>query len=244
MKVHAILPVYNESKSAYDLIAAYAKLAQRSPYAIRLLVINDTSRDDSESWILKAKADFPQLDLVYEAHPENRGLTGALNTGLGLLGPMSPDDVVVTMDGDNTHNPMLIPAMVSKIEEGADIVIASRYCEQSRTAGLALGRVLLSHGARFLYGLRWRLHGVRDYTCLFRAYRQSVIARMLGRYKPANCLTEQGFACAGELLCKAASESDVIVEVPLILRYDRKVGASNMNVLKTAFNTLKMLARR
>ena len=36
------------------------------------------------------------------------------------------DDVVVTMDADNTHPPELIPPMRARLTSGCDIVIASR----------------------------------------------------------------------------------------------------------------------
>jgi dolichol-phosphate mannosyltransferase len=139
---------------------------------------------------------------------------------------------------------MLIRAMLDKMDEGADLVIASRYCEQSRITGLSLFRLCLSWGARYAYALRWNLAGVRDYTCNFRAYRGATMRAFLCKTGPAPYLLQQGFACAGELLRGTAAQAAITVEVPMILRYDNKFEESNMRVMKTIWNTLSMLVRR
>lgn len=89
------------------------------------------------------------------------------------------------MDDDNTHNPWLIPDMLRKIRQGADIVVASRYCEGSRIHGLTRGRRVLSYVAGWLYRLRWRLPGVKDYTCLYRMYRGAVLLPLLRESGPS-----------------------------------------------------------
>lgn len=243
MKIIAILPVYNEGRSIHDLILGYGKLAEKVSAPIRLIVVNDCSADDSERWIEEARAKVPLLQLDYIRHPKNMGLGGALNTGLAALGDLEDDDVVVTMDGDNTHNPLLIRQMLDKMDEGADLVIASRYCEQSRITGLSFFRLMLSWAARYIYALRWNLPGVRDYTCNFRAYRGAVMREFLRKTGPAPYLLQQGFACAGELLRGTSAVASIAVEVPMILRYDNKFEQSNMRVMKTILNTLSMLAR-
>jgi len=70
---------------------------------------------------------FPRLRQVIQ-HPRNMGLAAALRTGLTHIASLAqPDDVIVTMDADNTHNPGLIPCMMQRINEGFDVVIASRF---------------------------------------------------------------------------------------------------------------------
>ncbi|MBI4800510.1 MAG: glycosyltransferase family 2 protein [Desulfarculus sp.] len=242
-KLYVILPVYNEGQSIHGLLAVYARLLPGLSLGHQVLVIDDHSQDDSPYWIDRAAREFEALNLTCLRHPANQGLHGVLNTGLGLLaGVLRPQDLLVTMDGDNTHNPHLIKEMLAKVEQGADVVIASRYCEASRISGLSRARVVLSWGAGLLYRLRWRIPGVKDYTCLFRLYRGEAVLPLLREGGPVY-LREQGFTCSSELLRRLAAPGLVCVEVPMILRYANKLGASNMKVLGTVMKTLRMLAR-
>ena len=144
-KLYIILPVYNEGQSIYHLLEAYSRLLPSLGLPHQILVIDDHSQDDSPAWIARAASEFSGLNLHTLRHPVNQGLHGVLNTGLGLLEGLGPDDLLLTMDGDNTHNPFLLKEMLPKIEQGADIVIASRYCEASRISGLTRARVILSY---------------------------------------------------------------------------------------------------
>lgn len=243
-KLYILLPVYNEGQSIYDLLAAYARLLPELGLEHQVLVIDDGSQDDSPYWIDRAAREFSGLNLACHRHDPNQGLHGVLNTGLGLLADqLGHDDLLVTMDGDNTHNPFLIKEMLAKVEQGADVVLASRYCPGSRISGLSLGRIILSYVAGWLYRLRWRIPGVRDYTCLFRMYRGSMVLPRLQKQGPAY-LRERGFTCSAELLRLVAAPGVVCVEVPMILRYANKVGASNMRVLRTVLKTLRMLVKQ
>jgi dolichol-phosphate mannosyltransferase len=60
------------------------------------------------------------------------GLAGAVIDGLQECGAGH----VAVMDGDLQHPPELLPALLRELTVGADIAIASRYCEGGRTEGL------------------------------------------------------------------------------------------------------------
>ena len=47
-----------------------------------------------------------------------------------------------------------------------------------------------------------------------------------------------------DILLKIREYNPIITEVPLILRYDQKQGASKMKVLRTVGDTLKLVVRR
>lgn len=240
-KIVVILPVYNEGESIYNLLENYNNFFSLNKIdSYTLLVINDCSKDNTETYINKAIDNFKNI--IYYKHEKNRGLSGALTTGFNELKKLKSYDVVITMDGDNTHNPFLIREMLDKIEEGADIVIASRYLEQSRIYGLSKFRIFLSYGAKLLYSIKWRIDGVKDYTCNFRAYRASVLNSAMSEYGE-QFITEQGFTCTTEILKKTSYYSKINVEVPMILRYDNKIEVSNMRIFKTVMQTLKLLFR-
>ena len=54
-------------------------------------------------------------------------------------------------------------------------------------------------------------------------------------------ISEKGFAATGEILKKMSFFNPIIVEVPMILKYSNKVNSSSMQIIKTIYNTLKMI---
>jgi dolichol-phosphate mannosyltransferase len=243
-KIYVILPIYNEGESIYNLLKKYMLFFTNiSSLPHEIVAINDNSSDDSEEWILKAREDFQSLHINYIKHPENSGLANVLYTGFSCIGEnLADNDIIITMDGDDTHNPFLIREMINKINEGADIVIASRYCEQSRIHGLSNFRIFLSSGARYLYSFLWNIKGVRDYTCGFRCYKAPLVKKSMNHYGK-EFIQERGFTVTAETLKKMSLFNPVIVEIPMILRYSNKFQTSNMKIFKTVKLTLQMLFR-
>jgi dolichol-phosphate mannosyltransferase len=141
------LPAYNEAGAIGDLltVATQAFETIRS-YQPRILVVDDGSADDTGDRVRAFQAPFP-VEVV--THEQNRGLGGAIYTALlaALARSTDPDDVIVNMDADNTHPPATIPAMLEALENGVDVVIASRYRPGARQVGVPLNRRFLSFGA-------------------------------------------------------------------------------------------------
>ncbi len=243
-KIFVIIPVFNETKSIYELLSGFNSVFYNKslPFS-EIIVINDCSTDDSLQWIRSAKQEFKELNINIINHEHNKGLAHAFRTGFSSIADkIQKEDIIITLDGDNTHNPYLISDMLGKIRQGADIVIASRYLEQSRVHGLSKVREFLSKSAGFLYALSWNINGVRDYTCGFRAYSARVILLWMEHYKE-KFIQENGFTVNAEILRKTSRFNPVFIEVPMILRYSNKYGASNMKVLKTIMQTLQAIWR-
>lgn len=240
-RVAVVLPVYREGRSIYDLLT---RLAMSKMEKIEVIVVDDCSQDSTLEWIQRAATEVPSLNCKIIMHDINRGLGGALNTGIDQLmaRPNANFTAVITMDGDNTHDPTLIPEMVRRIEAGADIVVASRFQRGAKIVGVPAARQFLSYGARLTYTLRWQLKGVRDYTCLYRAYSGRSIA---AAYKSAGTpfLKEKDFVSSAELLRKVARFAERIEEVPISLNYSRKSEPSNMKIFKTILRTVTHLLR-
>lgn len=240
-----LLPAYNEAGCLPGLFDAYRRLFRRHP-ALRgtIIVVDDGSRDETASIAEAAKADLP-IHLV--RHPKNRGLGEAIKTGLREAARLSAhrDDVLVCMDADDTHPPDHIPSMLKEVARGADVVIASRYRPGSRQHGVPLNRQAMSLVARMLFQVILAVPGVRDYTCGYRAYRMQLVRDGLDHYGNA-IITRSGFACTDQLLVNFACIGARFREVPFILRYDKKVGPSKLNLGVTVLETFALLldARR
>lgn len=235
-KVTIVLPAYNEERDLPELLPRIrAALEARTDY--RILVVDDGSHDATAE-IVTAFARTMPVTLIQ--HPVNQGLGAAIRTGLKAAAEL--DGVVVTLDADNSQGPELIPEMLERIGLGVDVVIASRFQPGAAEVGVPRHRVMLSHGASLFLRTLIGYPGVRDYSCGFRAYRVETLRQLIDAYGD-NFLREKGFACMVELLVNLRRIRANIVEVPLVLRYDLKEGASKMRIMRTFRRYLVVVAR-
>ena len=98
----------------------------------------------------------------------------------------------------------------------------------------------LSLAARICYSIAWNFHGIRDYTCLYRAYSISVLEKTFESRNHTH-LNEKGFLASTELLRLVFKSSKNVTEIPIIINYSNKLQPSSMKIFKTIFKTLKVL---
>ena len=235
-KITVMMPAYNEEKDLPGLLDRIQNAMDKwANYQI--LVIDDGSHDRTAQIVNEAATRMP-AKLIQ--HPQNMGLGAAMRTGLKAAAQNS--DVVITLDADNSQDPMLIKSMVERLGEGFDVVIASRFQPGSQEIGVPPFRIFLSHvasaGIRILVGYQ----GVRDYTCGFRAYKAETLRHLIQTFGD-HFIRENGFSCMFELLLNLRSLSARASEIPLILRYDLKEGASKMRILRTMWRYVVTLTR-
>jgi dolichol-phosphate mannosyltransferase len=240
--ITVVLPAYNEADALPPLLRRlHSVSAGHFASTLSVIVVDDGSSDGTAD---AARAAAPGLDVRVVAHPQNRGLNEAIRSGLlAALEQVGDDDIVVTMDADDTHAPGLISRMTMLIEEGNDVVVASRYAPGGRVLGVPLSRRVLSRGASLLFRVVYPVRGVRDYTCGYRAYRAGLLREAFARWGD-EFISAPGFSCMVDILLKLHRLRAVVTEAPLVLRYDRKPGKSKMDVRRTMAQTLSLLARR
>src|SRR5262245_13727985 len=174
---------------------------------------------------------------------QNRGLAYTFKRGvMAAAQQASAADIIVCMDADNSHLPEQIPLMVQEIDRGNDVVIASRYRSGAVVKGVPWSRRVLSRGMSVLFQAIYPVKGVRDYSCGYRAYRASFVQTALAS-QGEELFAQEGFACMVGILLHLARENGKFTEIPLLLRYDQKLGASKMPVGNTVKRTLVLLAR-
>lgn len=239
-KVFVVLPAYNEEVAIGRLLQKI-RSSFADPDGYEVIVVDDASTDDTRFIATEASLAMP-VHVV--SHETNQGLSGAIKSGLEAAMEIAQEgDVIVSMDADDTHNPNGITAMLKMIDDGCDIVIASRYQKGSQTIGVPKNRLLMTFFARWLFKCILPIKGVRDYTCGYRAYRFSALDKAMNHHKE-NFFTEKGFSCMVDILLKMRQFDFVIGEVPMVLRYDNKPTESKMDVVSTAQKTIKLLVRR
>lgn len=239
-RVIVVLPVYNEEQHIDALLGQIDDAMRREAFAYQVIAVDDGSADRTSS-ILEARKQH--LPLTVYRHDSNQGLGATIGDGLRMASKIASDqDAVVTMDSDETHSPDLIARMVRMIQQGHDVVIASRYQPGARVVGVSLLRRTLSYGASILFRLAFPTRGVRDFTCGYRAYRGSVLHSAVQTFGDGFVATT-GFECMVDLLLTLRSIHVVFGEVPIVLRYDLKQGASKMQIARTIRRSLAVLVR-
>ncbi len=232
-QLYLMLPMYNEETSIIALLENVNRVRKLLKDPFEVVIVDDGSKDNSVNNVKRYSSQHPDFKIKIIPHEKNMGLGQAMRTGIYYLTKTANDnDIIFTMDADNTHNPEYMPDMIEKIEEGNEIVIASRYCGGGDEKGLKLHRKILSRGASGLLSLFFNCKGVRDYTCGYRAYKGTLLKQAYNIYGE-KLICENGFTCMAELLIKVHPFASNADEVPMVLRYDLKTGASKMKILKT-----------
>lgn len=232
MHVIILLPIYNEApKLAHTLEELHQVLgSQGLPYTV--VAVDDGSQDATPGILQDYAARLP---LVILTHPVNRGLGETIRDGLrraaALSEALKEDAVIIRMDADHSHDPASIPQMLALIEEGYDVVVASRFAPGGAQRGVPVHRRFMSRAANVILHACAPIPGVRDYATGFRAYRASVIRRALAVYGQAFIeLQGWGFTSTVEKLLKLRRLNVRMTEIPIILRYDLKRSRSKMRI--------------
>jgi dolichol-phosphate mannosyltransferase len=241
--IYIILPAYNEEKGLSDLLGEIKKTINKEviTFAYQVVLINDGSTDHTGEI---AYSSAKNLSLRIITHEKNRGLGEALKSGLNYIFPyLKNEDVVITLDADNTHSPGLIPQMVEKInQEGEQLVIASRFCQGGKEVGLHFFRRFLSRGAYWILSFFFLYQGVKDYTSGYRAYSGNLLKQATALYGE-KFITEKGFTVMVEILIKLRKLKPKICEIPLSLRYDLKKSKSKIKIVPTVVRYFILLIK-
>lgn len=143
------------------------------------------------------------------------------------------EDIVITMDADNTMDIGLIPVMADKIKnDNVQVVIASRYVKNALVKGVPLYRKLISSISSFICRIVFHLKEVKDFSSGYRAYKADCIKKALELWNE-NLITSKGFDCQIEILRKVSPFANGICEIPIKLDYKNKINNSHFNFFKT-----------
>jgi len=216
MTVGVVLPAYNEAGNLGPLVHELAQVLKSQPGSARIIIVNDGSTDSTADELRALAAEVAMVDVV--THPVNRGLAAALKTGIARACATNCD-AAVFLDSDLSHRPSDMPAMLAAIDNGADVVLGSRFVPGGGMQGVPMWRVMISRAGntfgRLVLGVPFR-----DLTTGYRAVRRTVLEAIQ--------LGEDGFTIQLESVIRAYAKGFRVVEVPIVLG-TRRHGTSSMN---------------
>ncbi len=236
--LYIVLPAYNEERGIALLLRRIDATLQPQSIAYRALVVDDGSRDNTAALVEDLATALP-VELLRHGH--NRGVGRALATGLTQAARLaSPEDAIVTMEGDNGSDPGYIRLLIEQLDQGADIAIASPFAPGARF-DVPPKRWLLSVGANTLLRLLVRLPGVRCYTGMYRAFRADLLQRA-GQRQGDQIVTMDGFTGIAELMINLAPLRPRVREIPIYHRLEAG-RQSKIRILPTIRAYLRLMAR-
>lgn len=216
MRIAVLSPTYNERENVDTFLRRIVAVLPETD----IYVIDDASPDGTGERVRQHALSNPHIALIARTGP--RGYAAASREGLARLAA-ADYDAIVTIDCDLSHDPQVIPRMLQALEEGADVVIGSRYVPGGGVVNWSLFRRLLSRYGNRYTGLMLGI-AVRDCTSGFRAYRTSILTRNVVEATTAN-----GYAFLTEMLLRLREAGVSRFEEVPIIYVERVAGESKMS---------------
>ena len=214
MLLSIIIPVYREGEAARPVIAA---MAERAPRPHEILVVHDEANDPTVPVVEDLRRAYPDVCALHNRL--GRGPALAIRAGFGAA---RGEAVLVSM-ADASDDLDDVPRMLAKIEEGYDLVAASRYMPGGRQLGGPPLKTFLSRSAGRSLHFLVRLP-TSDPTSAFKMYRKSMLDAL-------HLESDRGFELGLEITVKAFLAGYRIGEVPTTWR-DREQGQSNFRLFR------------
>jgi dolichol-phosphate mannosyltransferase len=204
-----IIPTYREGENIGAMIQAVHEVLARAGIRGEILVVDDSSPDNTIPVVRALEVAYPNLRLVVRT--SDPGLSQSVVEGFSLA--RSP--VILVTDADFSHPVELIPRFLAEVRGGADIVIGSRYREGGGIEAWPFRRRAISAGATLLGRLIFP--EITDPVSGFFAVKREVVA--------GAPLRPRGYKILMEVLGKGTWKK--ATEIPFIFR-DRKAGTSKL----------------
>jgi dolichol-phosphate mannosyltransferase len=139
------VPTYNEGENLRELIAQVtATLDERYGGRYEIIIVDDNSTDDTQQVMSELMAAYPQLKFMVRT--SERGLATAVVRGWQA----AAGAVFGVMDGDLQHPVAVLPNLLKAVEDGSDVVVASRYVEHGGVGDWGFMRRMISRIAALM----------------------------------------------------------------------------------------------
>jgi dolichol-phosphate mannosyltransferase len=210
-----VTPTYLEAENITEFLT---KLRASVPDA-DVLVVDDNSPDGTGDLAEQAAKELGQIEVLHR--PGKSGLGVAYRAGFAW-GLERGYQVLVQIDADLSHDPAVLPTLLTALDEGADLVIGSRYVPGGSVPHWPMHRRALSRYGNWYTSFALRT-GVKDATAGYRAYRAEMLQKV--RYDTTRAV---GYGFQIELAYRVWRAGGRIVEVPITFT-DRTRGHSKMS---------------
>ena len=216
MRATVCLPTYNERTNLEPMLQALQDVLREGD---RVLVIDDSSPDGTGELADRLATELGFVDVLHRERKEGLGPAYIAGFHRALDGGA---ELVLEMDCDFSHDPNDVPRLIAAAEDGADLVLGSRYVPGGRVGNWGLVRRAISRGAS-LYTALFLQMGVKDPTGGFKCFRRAVLETL-----DLEAITPRGYAFQIETTYRVKRAGFRVVEIPIAFN-DRTAGQSKMS---------------
>jgi UDP-N-acetylglucosamine---dolichyl-phosphate N-acetylglucosaminyltransferase len=212
-ELFVIIPAYNESRTIYEVIKKTQSITDN------IVIVDDGSSDKT----YKAAVDAGAKHVLQ--HVVNLGKGAALKTGCDFAVSRGAE-ILVVMDGDNQHDPAVIPKLVDALSE-TRLIIGSRKIGKGMPLVFTLGNIFIQYMTKFLYGVK-----IKDTQSGFRAFSSRNYSKI--RWNSTD------YSMESEMIAKACLAGLRIYEIPIKTVYhDSYKGTTIFDGVKIITNMIK-----
>ena len=226
--ISIVVASYNELDNMSKMIPKLESIFGEEHLQGEIVVVDDNSPDGTAALVTNLSSQYGNIRLL--VRPKKLGPGSAFADGYKL----ARGEIVIGMDTDFSHDPADIPRFISKINEGFDMVLASRYIKGGRYEVSSFQTLKKSIASRLGNVLIRSVTGVplHDFTTAFRAIRREVISNIQ--------IESKGNSFFMEFVVKAYRSGYKMVEIPIEFR-DRVTGRSKLKLGKQSLTLIKEL---
>src|SRR4051812_7467667 len=217
-RVSVVIPCLNEAENIQECVTRAKRVLSDAGLSGEVIVADNGSDDGSPELAKKAGA------LV--VHEPRRGYGSAYMAGFAA----ARGEYVVMADADLTYDWSEIPHFVSKLDEGADLVMGDRMDNIHPGAMPWLHRYVGNPVLSGVLNLFFRT-GVRDAHCGMRGFRRQIL--------PTLDLRTTGMEFASEMVIRASKERLDIRQLPI--EYHPREGESKLSSFRDGWRHLRFL---
>lgn len=214
-KAAVCIPTYNEKENIIKIIEA---VHSEIPHA-DILIVDDSSPDKTAEIVNEFMKDNDYVSVKVRNAKE--GLGAAYLDGFETLIERGYERII-QMDADFSHKPEYLPEMLSKMDEGYDLIIGSRYVKGGGTRNWNIIRRTVSRGGS-LYASTILGLGVNDVTAGFKCWDAGLLQKVT-----STPLVLSGFGFQIEMAFRSKIAKAKIHELAIIFP-DREEGESKMS---------------
>ncbi|MDR3187485.1 MAG: glycosyltransferase [Holosporaceae bacterium] len=217
-KVSVVVPVFNEQENVNELFGRLLKTMDETKEAYEIIIVDDGSSDKTpqmlRAWFRK-RSDVLRI-ITFNG---NYGQYVAILAGFERV----RGDVIVTMDADLQNLPEEIPNLLSKMEEGYDLVGGYRASRQDNW--------FRTNASRIVNIMRAKLTGIKtkDHGCMLRAYKRIIVDEVVKTRETSTFITALAQKFAGNP-----------IDIP-VTHAERKAGGSKYNFYKLVRITFDLM---
>lgn len=211
MKTSLIIPAYNEVKGLPLVIEECQDKVDE------IIVVDDGSTDNTYETAKK-------YNICVIRHEKNKGKVAAIRTGISH----ATGDIIILIDADYTYPAKYIPLFKTKIEEGSELVLGSRFLDGINNMPILnnIGNNIFSAIAAYISCVN-----ITDAQTGYRAFKRNMFSKLDVKAMSLEYETK--------MTVRAAKYGYKVVEFPI--EYRKRIGTSKLRPIQDGLKMFRAL---